>query len=111
MTPAQPKPPNDPPLPTHAVPPSTLGTMKLDGSSIKMHPADVKGKWITRRRIVFAALIVFSIVMPLIEIGGKPAIQLDAGARRFYLFGATFNAQDFWMVLLLVLGFASGSSP
>jgi hypothetical protein len=108
MTPAEPTKPNEPLLPTHAVPPSTLGTMKPDGTRIKMHPADVKGKWMTRRRVVFAALIVFYLVIPLIEIGGKPAIQLDAAARRFYLFGATFNAQDFWMVLLLVLGFAFG---
>ncbi len=108
MTPAEPTPPNEPLLPTHAVPPSTLGTMKPDGTRIKLHPADVKGKWMTRRRVVFALLIVLYLVMPLIQIGGKPAIQLDAGARRFFLFGATFNAQDFWMVLLLVLSFAFG---
>jgi cytochrome c oxidase accessory protein FixG len=100
--------PNQAPLPTHAVPPSTLGTMKYDGTRIKMHPADVKGKWMTRRRFVFAVLIVLYVVTPLVQIGGKPAIQLDAAARRFFLFGATFNAQDFWMVLLLVLSFAFG---
>ncbi|MBE2250753.1 MAG: cytochrome c oxidase accessory protein CcoG [Myxococcus sp.] len=108
-SPTEPTPPTRLPLlPTHAVPPSTLGTMKHDGSRIKMQPADVKGKWMTRRRVVFALLIAFYVVMPLVEIGGKPAIQLDAAARRFYLFGATFNAQDFWMVLLLVLSFAFG---
>lgn len=82
--------------------------MKQDGSRIKMHPADVKGKWMTRRRLVFAVLVAFYVVTPLIQIGGKPAIQLDVAHRRFYLFGATFNAQDFWMVLLLALAFAFG---
>lgn len=109
MTPSPPVEPNEPvPLPTHAVPASTLGTMKQDGSHIKMHPADVRGKWITRRRVVFALLIAFYVGMPLLKIGGKPAIQLEVSTRRFYLFGETFNAQDFWMVLLLALSFAFG---
>lgn len=97
-----------PPEVDNHVPPSILGTMKTDGSRIKVHPADVKGKWLTRRRLVFAALVAFYVVTPLVQIGGKPAIQLDVAHRRFYLFGATFNAQDFWMVLLLALSFAFG---
>ncbi|MBL8936823.1 MAG: 4Fe-4S binding protein, partial [Archangium sp.] len=106
MTPT-PQAPDEPHLPFH-VPASTLGTMKPDGSRIKMHPADVKGKWLNRRRVVFAVLVAFYVITPLVKIGGKPAIQLDVAARKFYLFGATFNAQDFWMVLLLVVGFAFG---
>lgn len=109
MTPSPtPAPQPDPPLATHAVPPSILGTMKGDGSRIKMHPADVKGKWLTRRRIVFALLVAFYVVTPLVTIGGKPAIQLDVANRRFYLFGSTFNSQDFWMVLLFTLTFVFG---
>lgn len=106
MTPT-PQTPDEPHLPFH-VPASTLGTMKPDGSRIKMHPADVKGKWLNRRRAVFALLVAFYVITPLVKIGGKPAIQLEVATRRFYLFGATFNAQDFWMVLLLVIGFAFG---
>ena len=34
------------------------------------------------------------------KIGGHPAVFLDVAARRFFLFGATFNAQDFWLVVL-----------
>jgi cytochrome c oxidase accessory protein FixG len=110
MTPQPPAQPNEPPppeLPTH-VPPSILATMKTDGSHIKVHPADVKGRWLTRRRIVFALLVAFYVVTPLVKIGGKPAIQLEVSTRRFYLFGETFNAQDFWMVLLLALSFVFG---
>lgn len=114
MTPSPPVEPNanepvppEPELPFH-VPPSTLATMKPDGSRIKVHPADVKGTWLTRRRIVFALLVAFYVLMPLVTIGGKPAIQLEVSTRRFYLFGQTFNAQDFWMVLLLALSFVFG---
>ena len=41
-------------------------------------------------------------------LGGHPMIQLDVQHRRFYLFGSTFNAQDFWMVVLLLLSFTFG---
>ncbi len=86
--------------------PGILATMKADGSRITLHPSDVRGRWITWRRAVFAALIAFYVVTPLIQIGGHPAMHLDVEHRRFYLFGSTFNAQDFWMVLLLALSFA-----
>lgn len=60
------------------------------------------------RRVAFGFLIAFYVLTPLLEVGGRPALQLDVQRRRFYLFGYTFNAQDFWMVLLLVLAFAFG---
>jgi len=89
-------------------PQSHLGSMRADGSRVKVHPADVRGRWITRRRLVFAALVAFYVLAPLVTIGGHPAIQLDVAHRRFFLFGQTFNAQDFWMVVLLALTFVFG---
>ncbi|MBL8911741.1 MAG: cytochrome c oxidase accessory protein CcoG [Archangium sp.] len=79
--------------------------MKQDGSRLMIHPADVKGKWTRARRIVFALLIGVYVLGPLIPVGGHPMIQLDVEHRRFFLFGSTFNSQDFWMVLLLALSF------
>ncbi len=84
---------------------SLPGSFKADGSRPMLHPADVKGRWISRRRAVFALLVGFYVLAPFIPVGGHPMIQLDVQHRRFYLFGSTFNAQDFWLVLLLVLGF------
>ena len=86
-----------------------LSSMKKDGSRLMIHPADVRGKWIQRRQWVFAALILFYIMGPLIPIGGHPMLMLDIEHRSFYLFGETFNAQDFWMVLLLALSIAFGA--
>ncbi len=83
--------------------PNILGSMKADGSRRTPHPADVKGRWMNRRRAVFALLVGFYVLAPFIPVGGHPMIQLDVQHRRFYLFGATFNAQDFWLVLLLLL--------
>ncbi|MFZ5446975.1 MAG: cytochrome c oxidase accessory protein CcoG [Myxococcota bacterium] len=85
-----------------------LGSMNKDGSRKVIHPADVKGFWTRWRRVVFGLLIAVYVAGPLIPVGGHPMIQLDVEHRRFFLFGTTFNSQDFWMVLLLVLSFVFG---
>ena len=82
-----------------------LGSMRPDGSRLKVHPADVRGRWLTRRRALFAVLIAVYVLAPLVPVGGHPSIMLDVQHRRFYLFGQTFNAQDFWMVVLIALAF------
>jgi cytochrome c oxidase accessory protein FixG len=82
-----------------------LGSMRPDGSRLKVHPADVRGRWLTRRRAVFAVLIAVYVLAPLVPVGGHPSIMLDVQHRSFYLFGQTFNAQDFWMVVLIALAF------
>jgi len=55
------------------------------------------------RRMVFAALLAVYLAAPLVQVGGHPAIFLDAARRRFFLLGATFDAQDLWIVALLIL--------
>lgn len=79
-----------------------LSSIKADGSRLAIHPADVHGRFITRRRLVFAVLMGIYVALPLIQVGGHPAVHLDVAARRFYLFGGTYNAQDFWRVLFLL---------
>jgi len=89
-----------------AGPPPIIASMRPDGSRLVLHPADVRGKWITWRRVVFAVLVLFYAGAPLVSVGGHPAVFLDVEHRKFYLFGSTFNAQDFWIVVLLALTFA-----
>ncbi len=88
--------------------PNILGSMNEDGSRRELHPADVDGRWMRWRRAVFVVLIGFYVLAPFIPVGGHPMIHLDVEHRRFYLFGSTFNAQDFWLVLLLMLSFIFG---
>ena len=83
-----------------------LSSVRPDGSRVPIFPSDVRGRFITSRRVVFAALIGIYLASPLVTIGGHPAVQLDVEHRRFYLFGSTFNSQDFWIVLFLATGFA-----
>ena len=42
------------------------------------------------------------------QIGGHPAVFLDVDAREFFLFGATFNAQDTWLLFFLLTGVGFG---
>ena len=82
--------------------------IRADGRRVAIHTIDVAGRFIRARRIVFAVLIAFYVALPLVRIGGHPAAHLDVAARRFYLFGATFNAQDFWIVLFMATAMGFG---
>jgi cytochrome c oxidase accessory protein FixG len=85
-----------------------LSSIRADGSRLAIHPADVAGRFITRRRAVFAVLMAIYVALPLVQVGGHAAVHLDVAARRFYLFGGTYNAQDFWRVLFLVTSVGFG---
>lgn len=80
-----------------------LGSINVDGSRKHPQPADVKGRFMTARTWVYALLIVVYVALPFLKVGGYPALQLDVAARRFYLFGSVFNAQDFWRAAFLVV--------
>ena len=82
-----------------------LSSVRADGSRLAIHPSDVRGRFITARRLVFAGLMTIYLASPLVRIGGHPAVHLDVVQRRFYLLGGSFNAQDFWLVLFLATGF------
>jgi len=82
--------------------------LPLDGARKDLQPADVHGRFHTARTAVFAALIAVWIALPWIPIGGHPAVFIDVDRRSFYLFGATFNAQDGWMLFFLVTGVGFG---
>jgi len=82
-----------------------MSSMRPDGSRITIRTADVKGRYLFWRRVVFAVLIGLYVAAPLAPINDNPAIFLDVAQRQFFLFGKTFNAQDFWIVLLFALVF------
>ncbi|MCB9620740.1 MAG: cytochrome c oxidase accessory protein CcoG [Sandaracinus sp.] len=81
-------------------------SLNKDGSRNYVHPADVSGRFTRIRWVVFAVLMVIYLILPLIQIGGRPAVFLDIEHRRFFLFGGSFNAQDFWLVFFLLTGIA-----
>jgi cytochrome c oxidase accessory protein FixG len=80
------------------------GSLREDGSRDAPQPADVHGRFTTFRKALFLVLIAIWAALPWIDVGGHPAVFLDAEKRAFYLFGATFNAQDLWLLFFLVTG-------
>jgi len=82
----------------------TSSALRGDGGRSFIVPADVSGRYTRRRQLVFALLLVIYVVTPWVDVGGHPAVFLDIEHRSFYLLGATFNAQDFWMAFFLLSG-------
>ncbi|MFO0630865.1 MAG: cytochrome c oxidase accessory protein CcoG [Polyangiales bacterium] len=79
-------------------------SLRHDGSRANVHPADVAGRFNNIRRVVFGVLIAIYLALPWIVINGNPAVLLDLPGRRFYLLGRLFNAQDGFLLFLLLAG-------
>lgn len=79
-------------------------SLRSDGSRNYVHPADVRGRFDRMRNVAFACLTVLLASLPFVHVGGHPAVFLDVQHRRFYLLGATFNAQDLWLMFFLLTG-------
>lgn len=77
--------------------------MHKDGSRRWMYPKLSKGSWLTRRVMVGWLLIMLFIGLPVLRIGGLPAVWLDVVHRRFVFFGFTFFATD--TLILMSVGF------
>lgn len=82
----------------------SLYSIHPDGSRNAIHPADVRGRFQNRKHGLWYVLIALYLALPWLKVGGKPAILIDIAARHFYLFGWTFNAQDFWLAFFFVTG-------
>jgi cytochrome c oxidase accessory protein FixG len=82
----------------------TVSVLDEHGSRRYVYPADVTGRWSRLKPIVYTLLIVFYAALPFIEVNGNPAVWIDLPRRHFYLFGSTFNAQDFYMMFFVLTG-------
>jgi cytochrome c oxidase accessory protein FixG len=102
--PAQPRPSTTPASP--GGPDWQQSSLKPDGSRLVPYPADVRGRFIRARRVVFALLVAWWAILPFLKVAGRPALQLDVESRRFFVFGATLNAQDGFLLFFLLTGIA-----
>lgn len=86
----------------------SVSTINEDGSRNFVHPADVRGRFTTLRKVAAVLLIAVYVLLPWIPINGNPAVFLDVRTQQFHLFGLTFVAQDLWLAFFLItgLGFA-----
>ena len=79
-------------------------SLREDGGRNYVHPADVRGRFTGLRRVIFPILIAVLVALPFVRMDGRPAAFLDVENRKFFLFGASFNAQDFWLSFFILSG-------
>jgi cytochrome c oxidase accessory protein FixG len=84
-------------------PEQVLSTLNEDGTRHKINPKVSHGRFFSARRLVGYALIALFVLLPRVEIGGKPAILLDLVRREFTFFGATFRPADGFILMLFGL--------
>lgn len=84
------------------------GSLGRDGQRRRPYPADVSGRFVNARRVVYFALIALWAALPWIPVKGHPAVFLDVDKRQFFLFGLTANAQDAWLLFFALSGMGFG---
>ena len=89
-------------VPVQSAPEDVLSTMQSDGRRRWIYPVTSRGKFWKNRRVVAWSLMALFVALPLIPIGGKPAILLDILAHEYTFFGLTLYATD--TVLLMLFG-------
>ncbi|TNF37028.1 MAG: cytochrome c oxidase accessory protein CcoG [Deltaproteobacteria bacterium] len=82
----------------------SVSVLDEHGSRKYVYPADVKGRWSRVKPWVYTVLIAIYAALPFVHIGGHPAVHIDLPNRHFYLFGATYNSQDFYLAFFVVAG-------
>jgi len=85
-----------------------LSMIDAQGGRRYIHPADSPGRFHRWRTAFFAFLITLYLALPFISIGGQQAMLIDIPGRRFYFFGASFNAQDFYLAFFILSGIGFG---
>jgi cytochrome c oxidase accessory protein FixG len=81
-----------------------LYSLGPDGRRRFMHPQVHRGRTWRQRLVLAWALVALFFALPLVPVGGRPAVHLDFGARQFHVLGATFHPTD--NLLLAALGVA-----
>ena len=81
-------------------PEDVLTTLRADGKRTWMYPTETRGRFWRKRLVLGWALIVLFVALPIIKIGGKPAVLLDVAAREFTFFGTTFYPTDTLYLML-----------
>lgn len=85
-------------------PEAVLTTLRSDGKRNWMYPVPSPGRFYTRRLVVAWALIVLYIALPVIRVGGHPAVLLDFVHREFALFGLIFYPTDTLLLMIFMIG-------
>ena len=74
-----------------------------------IQPADVRGRFHTARSSSSSGSSALWAALPWVRVGAHPAVFVDVEARELFLFGATFNPQDTWLLFFLLTGVGFGA--
>jgi cytochrome c oxidase accessory protein FixG len=88
-----------PPLSTERV----MSTLNQDGTRNWLRPKLARGRFLRHRRVVAWALIALFVLLPGLEIGGRPAFVIDLVTRELVICGAVFRPSDGLILMLLGL--------
>lgn len=83
--------------------PERLATTDEHGHRIFLHPETVKGVWQRRRALVYWFLIGLYLVLPWINVKGKPALQFDIINREFTFLGGTIHGVQPILIFLFLI--------
>jgi cytochrome c oxidase accessory protein FixG len=83
----------------------SLATIDSKGKRLWVYPTKPKGRKYRARIIVSYFLLAFLFVAPFLQIQGNPFLRFDILNRRFFIFGAMFWPQDFYLLVLAVITF------
>ncbi|PIQ62524.1 MAG: cytochrome c oxidase accessory protein CcoG [Bacteroidetes bacterium CG12_big_fil_rev_8_21_14_0_65_60_17] len=84
-------------------PEEVLSTLGQDGKRKWLYPIESKGRFLIWRRWAGFLLVVLYLALPVVHIGGKPAILLDVVHREFALFGTVFYPTDTLLLMLMLI--------
>lgn len=82
----------------------TLSVLDDKGSRKYVYPADARGRFSRAKPWIYLVLIAIYMALPFLEVAGRPAVLVDISQRRFFFFGLTLNAQDFWLAFFVLTG-------
>ncbi len=82
-----------------------IATVDNQGGRIWIYPRHIWGRYLSRRRWVAHALLVFLFAGPWVRIGGEPMLLMNILERRFVILGQVFWPQDTFIFALAMLTF------
>jgi cytochrome c oxidase accessory protein FixG len=81
-----------------------LYSLGPDGKRRFMHPQVHRGRTWKQRLVLAWGLVLLFFALPLVRVGGHPAVHLDLATRQFHVLGATFHPTDNLLLAALGIG-------
>ncbi len=85
-------------------PEEVLSTLTREGRRRWIYPTPSPGRLTNWRRAVAWVLILLYLALPVLRIGGRPAVLLDFMHREFALFGLVFYPTDTVLLMVFMVG-------